>query len=360
MMKFQWVFNLALSAACFVAIHSVALAQVNVPYVASPGVTIDGVVRPDEWSGAFSSREVFLSWNGGSSIACAVHLIHDGDYLYVGMETPLRSGWDSKGRLRIDGRDFEVLNGSASYPHFDIQSEVGAPGAWIGYTNYMALISASQAIHVVPGSGEQRASAGSSAVSYEFKMPLEDLAATVGSTIRLILTASSDSTQMWSWPAVDIGAGNPATWMGLTLQSPIQNYCGPAHTNSSGLAGVISGGGSTDVATNCFLVVAEQLPVNQFGYFITSQVQGYVAHPGGSQGSLCVDGAMGLHGRFLETQFSGESGSFGLVLDLGNLPTRFGAHAVAPGETWNFQGWYRDQNPGNTSNFTDGLSVTFR
>ncbi|MCP3916270.1 MAG: hypothetical protein GY711_12005 [bacterium] len=30
-----------------------------------------------------------------------------------------------------------------------------------------------------------------------------------------------------------------------------------------------------------------------------------------------------------------------------------------PGETWNFQCWYRDNNPGPTSNFTDAVSVTF-
>jgi hypothetical protein len=28
--------------------------------------------------------------------------------------------------------------------------------------------------------------------------------------------------------------------------------------------------------------------------------------------------------------------------------------------TWNFQRWYRDLNPGSTSNFTDALRVTFR
>ena len=34
--------------------------------------------------------------------------------------------------------------------------------------------------------------------------------------------------------------------------------------------------------------------------------------------------------------------------------------AVMPGDTWNFVAWYRDVNPSNTSNFTDGLSVTFQ
>ena len=41
------------------------------------------------------------------------------------------------------------------------------------------------------------------------------------------------------------------------------------------------------------------------------------------------------------------------------MPTPVGAQAVLPGDTWHFQCWYRDANPGVTSNFSDGLSITF-
>jgi len=45
-------------------------------------------------------------------------------------------------------------------------------------------------------------------------------------------------------------------------------------------------------------------------------------------------------------------------LDLQAIPDPvLGWVAVQSGETWNFQGWYRD---GNTSNFTPGLSVVFQ
>ena len=38
-----------------------------------------------------------------------------------------------------------------------------------------------------------------------------------------------------------------------------------------------------------------------------------------------------------------------------------GAVAVVAGETWNFQGWHRDAVGGSaTSNFTQGVSVTFQ
>ena len=40
-------------------------------------------------------------------------------------------------------------------------------------------------------------------------------------------------------------------------------------------------------------------------------------------------------------------------------PTPTGLVQVAAGETWNFQAWYRDANPGPTSNFTPSVSVLF-
>ena len=32
---------------------------------------------------------------------------------------------------------------------------------------------------------------------------------------------------------------------------------------------------------------------------------------------------------------------------------------ILAGETWNFQGWHRDHNPGSTSNFTQAVSAGF-
>jgi hypothetical protein len=41
------------------------------------------------------------------------------------------------------------------------------------------------------------------------------------------------------------------------------------------------------------------------------------------------------------------------------LPPAFG-YAVQPGETWNWQLWYRDVVLNPTSNFTDAISITFQ
>ena len=55
------------------------------------------------------------------------------------------------------------------------------------------------------------------------------------------------------------------------------------------------------------------------------------------------------------------AGTFSLMLDLGSLPQPAGSVAAQVGETWRFQAWYRDQTLGlPTSNFTDGVALTFR
>ncbi|MEM1286082.1 MAG: hypothetical protein AAGH43_11895, partial [Pseudomonadota bacterium] len=59
-----------------------------------------------------------------------------------------------------------------------------------------------------------------------------------------------------------------------------------------------------------------------------------------------------------QAQNSGASGAFSVAIDLANMPSPLSA--VMAGETWNFQAWFRDFQLFVTSNFTDGVSVTFR
>lgn len=62
-------------------------------------------------------------------------------------------------------------------------------------------------------------------------------------------------------------------------------------------------------------------------------------------------------GRFNAfVQNSGALGSFTLVVDMTSLPVNPPV-AIAPGDTWNFQAWFRDV--GGTSNLTDGVAATF-
>jgi hypothetical protein len=138
------------------------------------------------------------------------------------------------------------------------------------------------------------------------------------------------------------------------------NYCGPGVVNSTGNPGTIRATGSAVVANNDLTLVADDLPTNAFGYFLTSMTQGLVPQPGGSLGVLCLGGNIGRYTGPGQIQNSGMTGSFDLLLDLTQTPTPTGFVSVAAGETWNFQAWHRDSVGGAAvSNFTDGLEVDF-
>lgn len=134
------------------------------------------------------------------------------------------------------------------------------------------------------------------------------------------------------------------------------SYCSAA-PNSTGAAASLSASGSDLATDNDLTLCAEQMPPFQFGYFLNSQTQDFVPGAGGSQGNLCLGGAIG---RYTGQVFStGPTGTGLLILDLAHTPTPSGTTAVLPGQTWSFQAWYRDINPVQTSNFTDGVVVGF-
>jgi hypothetical protein len=150
------------------------------------------------------------------------------------------------------------------------------------------------------------------------------------------------------------GPGGPG---GQGIGTP---YCN-ANPNSAGGTGTCRAVGSTAVVDNDVTLEASQLPPGVFGFFLTSQTQGFVANPGGSQGNLCLGGAIG---RFVgpgEIRNSGPAGEFSLQIDLTALPQGISSVAAQAGQTWNFAAWYRDALGGApTSNFTDGVAVAFQ
>ncbi len=136
------------------------------------------------------------------------------------------------------------------------------------------------------------------------------------------------------------------------------NYCGPAVPNSTGSAASISAIGSESVGFNDVTLHADGLPQNQFNYFLTGTAPAFIVNPSGSQGNLCLGGSGGRYNQTSQILFSGATGSVQLDIDLATMPTN-PVQAVVAGQTWYFQNWYRDQNPSNASNFTDGLEITF-
>ncbi len=127
-----------------------------------------------------------------------------------------------------------------------------------------------------------------------------------------------------------------------------------SNPNSSGLAGVLGAAGSTSVSAADLALVATELPMNSLGYMLMSQSEDLVPGFGGSQGTLCLGGNIL---RFsLSIQSSGQLGEVSFAPDFNALP---GGQSFVPGESWNFQYWFRDANPTATSNTTGALRVLF-
>ncbi len=147
----------------------------------------------------------------------------------------------------------------------------------------------------------------------------------------------------WTWDS-----GGPGT-----------NYC-MANANTSGVPASMAATSSLSVLANDTTLTCNSMPANAFGFFFTSMTQGFVANPAGSAGNLCVVGAIGRYVGPGQIQNSGAGGTISLAIDLSLHPTPTGLVQVNAGETWNFQAWFRDVQMGMvTSNFSDGLAVTF-
>ena len=181
-----------------------------------------------------------------------------------------------------------------------------------------------------------------------------DLSGFVGQTV----TVSFE----WDIPETTTGPGmfeldNITCGMGGGFST---NYCGPAVVNSTGASAEISATGNAAVSANDVTLMASNLPTNQFGIFVTSQMQGLTPGAGGtSNGDLCVGGMIGRFTTPSQIQNSGATGTFSFQPDLTMFPQGSGFVAVAPGDTWNFQAWYRDA-VGLGSNFTDAVAITFQ
>ncbi len=135
-------------------------------------------------------------------------------------------------------------------------------------------------------------------------------------------------------------------------------YCA-GNLNSTGFPATLYITGSDRVSDNDLTLNAESMPLNNFGYFICGTAEGPPIVPPGSQGTFCLGGAFGRYNAISEIKFTGATGAFDLDIDLTSMPTNPN-QAVMVGQSWSFQAWHRDQNPFNTSNFTNGVTVTFK
>ena len=168
-----------------------------------------------------------------------------------------------------------------------------------------------------------------------------------------------DAVALW----LDFDASTGDTEVGLSLVEEVEiSVVGPqfceAAPNSTGSAAWITARGFSWETDASLRLTCSDMPQNSFGHFFVSNVPGFVANPGGSQGNLCLQGAVGRFNQPGQILNSGSAGSFTLFGVEGiDLPSPTGPVSAMPGETWYFQCWFRDFGP--SSNFSNAVEVTF-
>lgn len=127
-----------------------------------------------------------------------------------------------------------------------------------------------------------------------------------------------------------------------------------SNPSSTGALAELVARGSLTVQDDALTLFARPVPQGSLGYYIASRTEQLVPLFGGSQGNLCVGPTIV---RFsLSPVGPAASGEVRFRLPLAAFA---GGSAPAPGESWTFQLWFRDANPGPTSNTSNALRVTF-
>lgn len=178
---------------------------------------------------------------------------------------------------------------------------------------------------------------------------------------RGIVELVSDDCNGNAIPDVFEVAGDPSLdWNGDGVLDDCDpaNYC-ISTVNSTGDRAAISATGSPVLADDDLTLHGRQLPTHEFGYFLFSDVQGFVPLFGGSSGNLCLGAPIYRFNKPPSGQVlnSGADGTMEFSPSFSVLPQGLVFH---PGERWNFQLWFRDFDTGPTSNTTDGIEILFR
>lgn len=130
-------------------------------------------------------------------------------------------------------------------------------------------------------------------------------------------------------------------------------YC-VAVPSSTGGAATLRASGSTQLTDDDVLLIGDALPTHRTAILLMSQTRDFVPMLGGGQGNLCLGTP---HWRLVGVPLdSGPAGQVVRALRRTDAPASL---PFVPGQSWNFQLWFRDQNPGPTSNTSAALELTW-
>ena len=139
------------------------------------------------------------------------------------------------------------------------------------------------------------------------------------------------------------------------------DFCVPSVANSIGATPRLEALGSAVLADNDVVLQVRDLPGRSFGSVLVSQNQGLLPGFGGGLGTQCLGSSFAFLTQPGPAPPAGIFQRMAVCLDLPTLPLSAGAVAIQPGDTWNFQFWYRDSGAtGPTTNLTSARSITFQ
>jgi PKD repeat protein len=180
--------------------------------------TIDGQLDELAWT---SGREYTLTFDAGGQYHKAnVSLLHDGSYLYLGLESSLPSGTWSRLNVSIDGNRDGRLAGSLSEPTTDIFVSYYGSNGLSRYRRYGRL-GPRESLNTPLGL--TRESSGDQS-TYEYRIPLETLGTNAGDAIGVQFKLHPDqygTEYDYYWPVSNASPFLSAEdWAGIQLEEP--------------------------------------------------------------------------------------------------------------------------------------------
>jgi len=130
-------------------------------------------------------------------------------------------------------------------------------------------------------------------------------------------------------------------------------YCWLPDLNSTGQSATLDLVGTSEVFFDDVEFRVRALPIDVPLVLLMSTEQAYLPAPG--FGTLCLGGSVSYLGSVLDSGFAGVVSLHVTI----SSPATSPSVEVFAGETWHFQAWYRDRGPGQSSNLSDAVRVTF-
>ncbi|MGY5878888.1 MAG: hypothetical protein RTV31_01500 [Candidatus Thorarchaeota archaeon] len=153
--------------------------------------TIDGVVQSGEWPIQSKSMIEFLG-DYGVSREVEIYLGCDNSFVYVGFNSSVPSGHDSRAAVILNGRTDGSYQGNNETPIITAYYTKGSPQAWEGYDELKYIweeegVARELKLEPTPSGFLSLSSEQELNVHYEFRFPLEELDVGPGSTISISL-----------------------------------------------------------------------------------------------------------------------------------------------------------------------------